>query len=80
LALTIKAIVLAWWASKIWVNPNQKEVMRKRLQPHLYELNISWEFRFFSSFQLLSCCINFSFNANLFEFVAWTLGPKSWYV
>jgi hypothetical protein len=28
LALKIKAIVLAWWASKVRVNPNQKEVMR----------------------------------------------------
>jgi hypothetical protein len=37
LALVTKAIVLSWWASKICMNPNQKDVVRKILTLHFYE-------------------------------------------
>jgi hypothetical protein len=34
-----KAIVLAWWAFKIRVSPNRKDIVKKRQKPHLYEEN-----------------------------------------
>jgi hypothetical protein len=32
-----KVTVLSWWASKTHMNPNIKEVVRRRLAPKVYE-------------------------------------------
>jgi hypothetical protein len=37
LAPKTRTIILAWWAFEICMTPNQKEVVRKRHGPHLYE-------------------------------------------
>jgi hypothetical protein len=37
LALGTKAIVFSWWSFKTHMSPNQKEVVQRRLAPHLYE-------------------------------------------
>jgi hypothetical protein len=37
MALGIKVIVLSWWSFETHMNPNQKEVVHRRLAPHLYE-------------------------------------------
>jgi len=37
LAFGIKVIVLSWWSSETHMNLNQKEVVHRRLAPHLYE-------------------------------------------
>jgi len=37
MALGTKVIVLSWWSFETHMNPNQKEVVHRRLAPHLYE-------------------------------------------
>jgi hypothetical protein len=61
-ALANKVIVLSWWVSRIHMNPNQKDVIRKKLALHSYDEKpiqylMEMHVRFFHHLLFYVCCL-----------------------